>query len=253
MVTDLYKRLKTATKELLDKSVELASHLENQHNGKTSNQETKKYIGRMQIHAESFREVLKEAQGVPGSVDTVRDFAAKLDSHLSMTRIPAEKLIEASNADTTATALANDFSNKRNLASGLVKEAYGMTNVQTSPGNTQNSSPTTNQATLDPFFWLAESGASQDTLVLSAKLINSPLDSSADQDTLVNVTVTSLLKDWDNGVAFIKSLATKAEGDGDQSEVSAAVSLLVFTRNQLRTLYNNLSITVQRLEQHAFV
>src|SRR5260221_7793473 len=122
MVTDFYERLKMATRELLDKSVELASHFENQRDGKPPDRETKKYIGHMQIYAEGFREVLMEAEGVPGSVATVRDFASKLDSHLSMTRLPAEKLIEASNVDPTATALANDFSHKRNLASGLVKE-----------------------------------------------------------------------------------------------------------------------------------
>jgi hypothetical protein len=245
MFVDLYERLKMAAEELLDNSVDLTSHLDSQYTGRAPNREMKKYIESMRVYTEGFREVLSEAQSIPDSAATVRNFASKLDGYLSMIRLPADKLIDASENDPTTTSIANAFSDKSQIASEAIEELYRMTDVKIIDRNenVSNAFIESNQTTEDIFFWLTASKACNETLHLSSKLVNGPLDKSADQEQLASFTVKSLLQDWDDGITFIKELADEARNEGNQGKVSVAVSVLIFTHNQLRTLYNNLART----------
>jgi hypothetical protein len=105
----------------------------------------------------------------------------------------------------------------------------------------------------DPLFWLKEplydSEAPENILALSKKLLDGPLESSKDQ-ALIRSSLQTLLTGWEQGMkSVMENYVVKAEGTSDPNRIYVAVLMLLFTRNQLRTLYNNLAITVQRLER----
>ncbi len=250
-IADLYDQLKSTARDLCEQSVSLATYLDrqseetaSQQEGDTSRQEEKLkgYIEYTLAYAKGFKVILSNANLHQASAATVRNFAAQLDGYLNMSRSPHEQMVKASKGDQTVVEVADRLIQLREAATRLVQEAYDITNVQSAPA------PLQEQEELPELFWLKIPQTSQETITLSEKLLLGPLDDQ-DQKTLINFTVEKLLNDWENATKVIEDSVDGVVTSGDQQGITTLVSELILMHDELRTLYNNLVITVQRLEQ----
>jgi hypothetical protein len=112
--------------------------------------------------------------------------------------------------------------------------------------------PTLSDEDKDNVFWLYPLAGrlsppmiDSKTITVTLKLLNEPLNQANDLSCLNELTVDTLEHDWDTGVTNLEDLIDASPWTGDLR----VISVLQFVHDQLKTLNNNLLITVTQNER----
>ena len=102
----------------------------------------------------------------------------------------------------------------------------------------------------DNVFWLLpleqQSKIDSKTITVTLKLLNGPLKQADDLKCLNVLTVDTLEHDWDTGVTNLEDFIDDTSSLTGDLQV---ISVLQFVHDQLKTLNNNLLITVTQNER----